>query len=120
MLHSNENKPKALVLLSGGLDSLLATRIILDHNIEAEAVHFVTPFYKEDPNNLDRFSKELGIKIHIVHLGQEFLDIVTNPPHGYGSQMNPCIDCRILMFKKAKELAEKVGANFIVTGEVLN
>ncbi|MEM2593492.1 MAG: hypothetical protein QXF59_05415 [Candidatus Bathyarchaeia archaeon] len=113
-------RPKALALVSGGLDSLLATRIILDQNIDVEAVHFVTPFCRCDYNSINRISKEFGIKLHTIFLGQEFLDMVTNPRHGYGSQMNPCIDCRILMFRKAKELAEKIGADFLVTGEVLD
>lgn len=113
-------KPKALVLLSGGLDSLLATKIILDQGLDAEAVHFITPFCKYNRNFIDRVSREFGIKVHAIFLGQEFLEVVTNPPHGYGSQMNPCIDCRILMLKKAKELADKIGAEFLVTGEVLD
>ncbi|MEM2322087.1 MAG: hypothetical protein QW657_02630, partial [Candidatus Bathyarchaeia archaeon] len=112
-------KPKALALVSGGLDSLLALRLILDQNIDVEAVHFMTPFFK-CCDLVDRISKDFGIKLHVIFLGQEFLDIVANPRHGYGSQMNPCIDCRILMFRKAKELAEKIGADFLVTGEVLD
>ena len=113
-------KPKALVLLSGGLDSLLATRIILDHNVEVEAVHFVIPFCRCDCRAMNKIAKELNLKVHSVFLGQEFLDIVANPKHGYGSQMNPCLDCRILMLKKAKEIADKIGAKFLVTGEVLD
>jgi tRNA U34 2-thiouridine synthase MnmA/TrmU len=69
---------------------------------------------------VNRFSKELNLKVHRIFLGQDFLDVVANPTHGYGSQMNPCIDCRILMFREAKEIAEKIGADFIVTGEVLD
>lgn len=113
-------RPKALALVSGGLDSLLATRIILDQNIDVEAVHFVTPFCRCSCDSVNRISKDFGIKLHTIFLGQEFLDIVVNPCHGYGSQMNPCIDCRILMFRKAKDLAEKIGADFLVTGEVLD
>lgn len=113
-------RPKALVLLSGGLDSLLATKMMLDQNIEVEAVHFVTPFSKFDHDLINKVSNDFGIKIHVVFLGQDFLDIVVKPRYGYGSQMNPCIDCRILMFKKAKELAGMVGADFLVTGEVLD
>ncbi|MBS7606463.1 MAG: hypothetical protein QW502_02165 [Candidatus Bathyarchaeia archaeon] len=119
-METSIQRPKALVLLSGGLDSLLATRIILDQDVDVEAVHFITPFYKGDCDSVSRFSRDFGIKLHVVFLGQEFLDIVANPPHGYGSQMNPCIDCRILMFRKAKELANKIGASFLVTGEVLD
>lgn len=113
-------KPRALVLLSGGLDSLLATRIILDQNVDVEAVHFVTPFSKYNYDFIDKISRDFGIRVHVIFLGQDFLDIVIKPRHGYGSQMNPCIDCRVLMLKKAKELADRIGADFLVTGEVLN
>jgi len=120
-IQKNETrKPKALALLSGGLDSMLAVKLILEQEIEVEAVNFATPFCLCDKCSVNKFSKQLGIKVHRIFLGQEFLDIVANPPHGYGSQMNPCIDCRILMFKKAKELAEKIGADFLITGEVLD
>ncbi|MEM2400863.1 MAG: 7-cyano-7-deazaguanine synthase [Candidatus Bathyarchaeia archaeon] len=119
-MEAEKRKPKALVLLSGGLDSLLATKIILDQGVDVEAIHFIIPFHKYNHDMIDKLSEELNIKIHEVHLGQEFLDIVANPRYGYGSQMNPCIDCRILMFRKAKELAEKIGADFLVTGEVLD
>jgi len=118
--HRETKSPKALALLSGGLDSLLAVKLILEQGISVEAVNFVTPFCLCDERSVNRFSKDLGIKVHRVFLGQEFLDMVANPSHGYGSQMNPCIDCRILMFRKAKEIAEKIGADFLVTGEVLD
>lgn len=117
---SRTERPKALALLSGGLDSMLAVKLILKQNVEVEAVNFVTPFCLCDKCSVNRFSEELRIKVHRIFLGQEFLDIVVDPPHGYGSQMNPCIDCRILMFRKAKELAEKIGADFLITGEVLD
>ena len=112
--------PKALVLFSGGLDSMLAVKLMLEQGLDVEAVNFTTPFYICDESLIDRFSEELRIKVHKVFLGDEFLRIVENPRYGYGSQMNPCIDCRILMFRKAKELADKIGADFIVTGEVLD
>ena len=114
------SKPKALVLLSGGLDSSLAAKIISEQDVDVEAVHFSTPFCRCSCASVMKVSKELDIKVHSIFLGQEFLDIVANPCYGYGSQMNPCIDCRILMFKKAKELADKIGADFLVTGEVLD
>jgi len=113
-------KPKALALLSGGLDSTLAVKLILKQGINVEAVNFVTPFCLCNQCSINRFAEDLKIKVHRIFLGQEFLDIIVNPPHGYGRHMNPCIDCRILMFKEAKKLAEKIGADFIVTGEVLN
>jgi len=117
---SRRKRPKALALLSGGLDSMLAVKLIANQGINIEAVNFATPFCLCDRCALDGFTEDQKISVHRLFLGQEFLDIVVDPPHGYGSQMNPCIDCRILMFKKAKELADKGGFDFIVTGEVLN
>jgi tRNA U34 2-thiouridine synthase MnmA/TrmU len=114
-----ERKPKALVLLSGGLDSMLATRLMLEQAVEVEAVHFRTPFSGQNEPFVEKFCKGLGVKLQTIVLDDEFLEIVVAPKHGHGSQMNPCIDCRILELKKAKELAEKVGADFLVTGEVL-
>ena len=116
----SRNRPLALALLSGGLDSLLATMLVLEQNVDVEAINFMTPFYIGELESIRWFSRTFKIKVHRVFLGDEYLRIVVDPPHGYGSQMNPCIDCRILMFKKAREIAEKVGADFIVTGEVLD
>ncbi|MEM2875437.1 MAG: hypothetical protein QXL67_00570 [Candidatus Bathyarchaeia archaeon] len=113
-------RSKALVMFSGGLDSMLAVKLVLEQGVEVEAVNFTTPFYLCDERSVDRFCRETGIRVHKVFLGQDFLDVVTNPTHGYGGQMNPCIDCRILMFRKAWELAKKIGADFLVTGEVLD
>jgi tRNA U34 2-thiouridine synthase MnmA/TrmU len=115
-----EKRGKVLVLLSGGLDSTLALNIMLEQGLEVEAVNFTTPFCLCDKCAVASAGERFGITIHSVSLGQEFLDVVAAPPHGHGSQMNPCIDCRILMLKRAKELAQRMGASFIVTGEVLN
>jgi len=119
VLDNKTKRPKALALLSGGLDSMLAVKLILDQGIEVEAVNFVTPFCLCDRCSINKFVKELNIKVHRIFLGQEFLDMIVNPTHGYGSQMNICIDCRILMLQSAKELADKIGAEFFITGEVL-
>jgi len=113
-------RTKMLALLSGGLDSTLAVKIMLDQGIDVEAVNFTTPFCLCDKCAVESVGERFGIKVHRVFLGQEFLDLVVDPPHGYGSQMNPCIDCRIFMFKKAKEIAKRIGAEGIITGEVLN
>jgi len=118
--HNRTYKPKALATLSGGLDSMLAVKLTLDQGIDVEAVSFATPFCLCNHCSANKFTKTMNLKLHRIFLGQEYLDIVVSPPHGYGSQMNPCIDCRILMFKKAKELAGELGADFIVTGEVLD
>jgi tRNA U34 2-thiouridine synthase MnmA/TrmU len=98
---------KVLTLLSGGLDSTLATKVMLDHGFEVEAVHFTTPFCNCDRCAVDKVGDEFKIKVHQIFLGQEFLDLLMNPPHGYRSQINICIDCRILMFKKAKKIGRK-------------
>jgi len=113
-------KIKMLALLSGGLDSTLAVKMMLDQGIDVEGVNFTTPFCLCDKCAVDSVGKKFGIKIYREFLGQEYLDIVANPSYGYGSQMNPCIDCRILMLKKAKKIARKIGATGLITGEVLN
>jgi tRNA U34 2-thiouridine synthase MnmA/TrmU len=115
---------RAIGLLSGGLDSQLAIRLMLEQGIEMVAVHFRTIFCTCTPkgcgkSTASQVADELGIPFVEFNNTKEFLDIVKNPPHGYGSGMNPCIDCRLLMFKKAKEYMEEIGAGFIVTGEVL-
>jgi len=115
-----DNRVKVLALISGGLDSTLAVKVILKQGIEVEAVNFTTPFCNCDKCAVESLVGTLGIKVHSIFLGQEYLDLLVDPPHGYGSQMNPCIDCRILMFRKARELARTIKAVSIVTGEVLN
>ncbi|MDD5059528.1 MAG: tRNA 4-thiouridine(8) synthase ThiI [Candidatus Omnitrophica bacterium] len=109
-------KAKALALISGGLDSLLAAKIICDQGIEVTGVHFKIPFCKL--NIKDKFP-DIGIRIIEPDLGKEFLGLIKNPRYGFGSNMNPCIDCKILMFRKAKKLMRRLKASFVVTGEVL-
>lgn len=115
---------KAITLFSGGLDSILATKLMIEQGIDLEAVYFHSPLCDcERPNSSCVAAKKaadlLNIPFHKIELRQEFLDIVRNPSHGYGKNINPCIDCRILQFKKAKALMDKFGASFIVTGEVV-
>jgi len=111
---------KALALLSGGLDSTLAVKIAQNLGMDVEAVHFTTPFCQCDKCAVDAVGEDLKVRVHHVFLGREFLDLLVDPPHGYGSRMNICIDCRILMFRRAKELAAEIGAEYFVTGEVLD
>lgn len=115
---------KAIGLLSGGLDSQLAIRLMLEQGIEMVAVHFRTIFCTCTPKGCEKSTArqaagELSIPFVEFNNTKEFLDIVKNPPHGYGSRMNPCIDCRILMFNRAKRYMEEIEAGFVVTGEVL-
>ncbi|MBF0539899.1 MAG: 7-cyano-7-deazaguanine synthase [Nitrospirae bacterium] len=119
---------KAIALLSGGLDSTLAALIVLKQGIEVTAVTFMTHFGC-DPFNLTDSSScssnplpnalKFGFDVKLSHLADKFIDIVKNPKFGYGKNINPCIDCRILMLKEAKSLMENMGADFLITGEVL-
>jgi len=110
--------PKALVLFSGGLDSQLACLLLMKQGIEVTPVFFETYFFKGE--KVKRFAEEIGLKLRIVDISEEHLKIVQSPPHGYGRFINPCIDCHMLMIKKAKEIMEAEGYDFIATGEVLD
>jgi len=116
-------RKRALSLLSGGLDSILATRLIMDQGVEIEAIHFMTIFCnctnKGCRNAALVASENLRIPLKNINVTEEYLRVVENPKHGYGANMNPCLDCRIFMFGKARQYMEKVGASFIITGEVL-
>jgi tRNA U34 2-thiouridine synthase MnmA/TrmU len=116
---------KALALLSGGLDSTLAIRVIQEQGVDVSALNFMTPFCnctnkgKGCKSEAARVAKELDVPIRILNKGKDYLEVVRNPKFGYGKNMNPCVDCRIFMHKAAKEYMEEVGASFIITGEVL-
>lgn len=112
-------------LLSGGLDSTLAARLMLDQGIDVHAINFTSPFCTCTPKKsgcpaVATAVKELGnISLKKVAMRDEYLEIVRNPKHGHGSGMNPCIDCRIIKLQKAGEFMRKIGASFLFTGEVL-
>ena len=115
---------KAIALLSGGLDSILATKLIIDQGIDVVALNFVTVFCTCTTQGQTCLASQkavesLGIPLKIFNTSEEFLSVVKNPKHGYGSNMNPCIDCRIFMLKKAKAYMAEIGASFLITGEVL-
>ena len=115
---------KAIALLSGGLDSILATRLIMDQGIDVEAVNFVTAFCTCTAKGKGCLASKqaadnLGVKLKVFEISKEYFEIIKSPKHGYGSNMNPCLDCRIFIFKKAAEYMKKVGASFLFTGEVL-
>ncbi len=137
---------RALALVSGGLDSMLAVKVIQAQGVEVEGVNFFTGFCveghthairerdrkKPKRNNALWVAEQLGIKLHIVDISEEYKDVVLNPKHGYGANMNPCLDCKIfmvnqatLMLDKARELADtqvqqgEQGFDFIITGEVV-
>jgi len=116
-------KQKAISLMSGGLDSTVATKVILDQQIEVTGVHFTSLFIsrKDRGKNLRAIqtASELGIRLLVLDKGPEFLEMVKHPRYGYGKNMNPCIDCRIFMLQKTRELMESENAQFVITGEVL-
>ena len=114
-------KIKALALLSGGLDSTLATELILKQGIDVEAVNFMSPFClcKKGVCGAAEAAKQLNVPLKVISVGTEYLKVVRKPKHGYGRNMNPCIDCRIFMLRKAKKYSKEIGASFIFTGEVL-
>ena len=116
---------KAIGLLSGGLDSTLAVKIIQEQGIEVIALNFMSPFCACTAKNAGckseamKVSQAFGLKIKYLYHGQEYLEMLKKPKHGYGRALNPCIDCRIMMFRKAKEYMEEIGASFVFTGEVI-
>lgn len=118
-------KAKAIALLSGGLDSTLAVKLMLDQQIDIVALNFTTPFCNctakssSCKHEATRVGKEFGIPVKVVAKGLDYLKIVERPRHGYGRALNPCIDCRIFMHQAARELMNEEGASFLVTGEVL-
>jgi tRNA-specific 2-thiouridylase len=118
---SNDRRTKALALLSGGLDSTVAVKLMLDQGLDVEAVNFVSPFClcKKGGCGAPEVAKHLNVPLKTINVGEEYLKIVRKPRFGYGKNMNPCIDCRIFMLKKAKKYARETGASFIFTGEVL-
>lgn len=115
---------QAIALISGGLDSILAARLIKEQGIEVIPLNFKIPFCnnKQSSNTKDKFSlvvDNLGVKLKTVNISNEFLRLLKKPKHGFGSNMNPCIDCKIMMLSKAGALMQEFGAAFVITGEVL-
>ena len=120
-----ERKGHGIALFSGGLDSTLAILMVLQQNVEVTALSFLTHFGCDitDRSNCSHdpypIAERFGFTVKLIHLGYKFVDLVRLPRFGHGRNMNPCIDCRILMLKEAKEYMEMVGADFVFTGEVL-
>lgn len=114
----------ALALFSGGLDSILACRVVAAQGIRVVAVKFVTPFFDYDLLAApDAYRQEVfnkyGVEVFLEDLSHNYLDLLHNPRHGFGKNFNPCVDCKILMLTRAREMMGRLGASFLVTGEVL-
>ncbi|MFP4696759.1 tRNA (5-methylaminomethyl-2-thiouridylate)-methyltransferase [Thiohalospira sp.] len=130
---AGERAPRAVALISGGLDSMLAVRVLQEQGVHVEGINFFTGFCVEGHThairNKDRdrpkrnnalwVAEQLGIKLHIVDIAEEYKDVVLNPRHGYGKNLNPCLDCKGFMVGKAREWMEANDFDFIVTGEVI-
>ncbi len=114
---------KAIVLLSGGLDSILATRLMLEQGIDVICVNFYIEFAvcggRGNEGAAQKAAQMLGVQFKVIDITNEYLEMFRDPKHGYGANINPCIDCKIFMLKKAREMMAGLGASFLVTGEVL-
>ncbi|MCX5678895.1 MAG: hypothetical protein NTY76_07300 [Candidatus Omnitrophica bacterium] len=112
---------KAIALLSGGLDSILAAKLMVELSVEVICVSYFIEFAMcgGGPIAAVKAAEMLGIPLKVFDVTDEYLEIFKKPEHGYGANINPCIDCKIFMLKKAKEYMPSVGASFLVTGEVL-
>ena len=133
MTTNTQNQAKAVALISGGLDSMLAARVVKDQGVHVEGLNFFTGFCVEGHthairnhdrkrpkrNNALWVAEQLGIKLHIIDVIEEYKDVVINPRHGYGANLNPCLDCKSFMVGKARQWMQAHGFDFIVTGEVV-
>lgn len=108
---------KAVVLFSGGLDSILAACILKSQGIEVVGLNMVTPFHDCSKESEER-AKEIGIELVTRHFGEEYMQMLAHPKWGYGSNWNPCLDCRTAMCREAKKLMDEIGADFVATGEI--
>ncbi len=135
-LKPDGSRVKAIGLVSGGLDSTLAVKVIRDQGIEVVAINFSTGFCRsdhhramgsfgaeQDPKRLRnealRAGADLGVPVRVVDISQDYMSVILKPKHGYGANMNPCVDCRAYMLDAARVIMEEEGADFVFTGEVL-
>ena len=119
-----EEKKKVVALLSGGLDSQLAVRMMQEQGFEVSAVAIKTPFCDFDCGRGCGFeirerADDLNVNLKTVYLGDEYIEMLKHPKYGIGAGFNPCIDCRAMMFNAAKKHMDEIGAEFIISGEVL-
>lgn len=114
-----QEKPRVLALFSGGLDSILAAKLLREQGLHVDCLHFVTPFFG-NPGRIPYWSRSCDLDIRAVDVSGDFVRmLLRGPEHGFGSVMNPCVDCKILMLRRARELMEESRACCIATGEVV-
>ncbi|HKJ23121.1 MAG TPA: tRNA (5-methylaminomethyl-2-thiouridylate)-methyltransferase [Gammaproteobacteria bacterium] len=130
---SDTGRRKAVALISGGLDSMLAAKLMMEQGVHVEGINFFTGFCVEGHthsirrkdqqrprrNNALWVAEQLGIKLHIIDVSADYKDVVLNPKHGYGANLNPCLDCKGFMVGRAYAWMQEHGFDFIVTGEVI-
>jgi tRNA-specific 2-thiouridylase len=114
---------RAIALISGGLDSILAAKVVMEQGFDVVGLYFTSAFSKsyenEETTHAARVCNAAGIDLRVLDMGREYIDVVRKPAHGYGKHVNPCIDCKIYMLKRAKNVMQEVDASFVITGEVL-
>lgn len=108
---------RGLSLMSGGLDSQLAVRVLERAGAHVEGVCFETPFFPSAAAR--KAAAALGIRLHVIDFTDDEIALLESPPHGFGGAMNPCIDCHATMIRRAGELMESLGYDFVATGEVM-
>jgi len=114
---------KAVALFSGGLDSMLAIKLMLEQGVEVHALNFLTIFCtctsRGCMHQATKAAAQLQVPLKVMNITEEYMEVVKHPKHGRGRNMNPCLDCRIFTFRKARDFMEEIGASFVITGEVL-
>ncbi|MDR2169869.1 MAG: hypothetical protein LBP59_07000 [Planctomycetaceae bacterium] len=106
-----------VVLFSGGLDSTLAARVLLNQGIVVLGLNFVTPFHDASDIAKEQ-AAELGIELIVYRTGDDYIKLISNPQWGYGKAVNPCVDCRIEMCRVAGKIMKERNADFVATGEI--
>ena len=117
------SQAKCILLYSGGLDSLLAAKVLMDMEIDVTGLHCILPYFPPDLDTESlkstKLAKQIGLKLVQYRCGEEYIDMLRKPCHGYGKEVNPCIDCKLFFMKIAAGLMNEVNADFVATGEVV-